>query len=59
MEGCAETGSTGRIIEGLWSMDNRGKLSSRLVQLMIDHGVGVDNKRVVSIPSFDRDYVDE
>jgi IS4 transposase len=26
MEGCAETGSTGRIIEGLWSMDNRGKL---------------------------------
>jgi hypothetical protein len=27
MEGCAETGSTGRIIEGLWSMDNRGKLT--------------------------------
>jgi acyl carrier protein len=26
MQGCAETGSTGRIIEGLWSMDNRGKL---------------------------------
>jgi hypothetical protein len=34
MEGCAETGSTGRIIEGLWSMDNRGKLTDTLHKII-------------------------
>jgi hypothetical protein len=35
MQGCAETGSTGRIIEGLWSMDNRGKLN--LFDSVLEH----------------------
>jgi len=44
MEGCAETGSTGRIIEGLWSMDNRGKLT-----VPISPMAAIDNDAVNAI----------